>query len=452
MSLPRELTYKTRIKLEDFDIDTPSTLNHLIYDEWVSRLPDLNPTQPGLPERELQVFNDAYYVCTLILMHKVNRFFARYVYLECKYPSVSLPLIHLYISLVDAKIANRKRILNRLLGAIDNGGWSRNVELLKEAIGSYTGSVSPIEFAQRKITSDMLSDIPWYKTTCGFNNENTRNILKYIANTIEERHIMVDAIKNAAKEWEWEYNMNLEWVDDYGTVHKDKPADVSAFLSFCDEIRDVEEKVLSDEEDNLGGLEITNNKMKKKSGRKPIDVQTITASFNYLPRQTDKTQRLQAFYNTLKGRFIDSGTDLREFVNIFTGASTSNYIVWTRSIRELHYMINRLEAKKWITIAKGYGKWQVVCARFRNRAKKKETVDNSMTNDSYVIEALTSNQFSKDSGVPSRHNELDNALLILDPNIDYNETLQEFLSVQERSEIEDYNDALAHGLQISTRP
>lgn len=192
--------------------------------------------------------------------------------------------------------------------------------------------------------------------------------------------------------------------------------------------------------------------LKKKSGRKAVDPKNITASFNYLPRQSDKAQRLQAFFESLKRGFIDTKTDMRTFINLFTGASMTDYIVWTRSVRELHYMIDSLVDKKWISVP-GYGKWQVVCARFRIRTKKKETIDDSMTDDSYVVEPLSPTQFSKDSGVPKTHEELDKALRILDPETDYTEALQDFIDEQERerSDIEDYKDVLAHGLQISSR-
>lgn len=191
--------------------------------------------------------------------------------------------------------------------------------------------------------------------------------------------------------------------------------------------------------------------IKKKSGRRAVDPKDITASFTYLPKQSDKTQRLQAFYNSLKRGFIDTKTDMREFVNLFMGVSMTDYIVWTKSVRELHYMIDFLTDRKWITIPQGYGKWLVVCARFRIRIKKKEVVDDSMTDDSFVIAHLSPNQFSKDSGVPTAHEELDKALRILNPKTDYEEALQEFLDEQERSEVEDVNDALAHGLQVRTR-
>ena len=191
--------------------------------------------------------------------------------------------------------------------------------------------------------------------------------------------------------------------------------------------------------------------LKRKSGRRAVNPEDITESFRYLPTQSDKAQRLQAFYNSLKRGFIDIKTDKRTFINLFMGTSMTDYIVWTKSARELHYLIDCLTRKEWITTPKGYGKWQVVCARFRIRTKKKETIDDSMTNDSYVIEPLSPTQFSKDSGVPTTHEELDKAMRILDPRMNYEEALQDFLDEQERSEVEDYNDALAHGLQISSR-
>ena len=82
---------------------------------------------------------------------------------------------------------------------------------------------------------------------------------------------------------------------------------------------------------------------------------------------------------------------------------------------------------------------------------KKLPLDDSMTNDSFVIGSLTPKQFSKDSGVPDNHDELDRIIRILNPKYNVEESLQEYMDEFEHDEIEDYRDALANDLQIANR-
>ena len=76
------------------------------------------------------------------------------------------------------------------------------------------------------------------------------------------------------------------------------------------------------------------------------------------------------------------------FVDIFSGTTTTKKIVWIRGIRELHYLIDKLEELELVSWTQKYGKWQMVCARFDIRVKVKEDDDDSMTNDSFVTDSL----------------------------------------------------------------
>ena len=96
----------------------------------------------------------------------------------------------------------------------------------------------------------------------------------------------------------------------------------------------------------------------------------------------------------------------------------------------------------------------MVCARFDIREKVKDAVDDSMTNDSFVIGSLTPNQFNKDSGVPDNHDELDRIIRILNPQYSVENSLQDYMDefdAGEHDEMEDYRDALANDLQIVSR-
>lgn len=190
----------------------------------------------------------------------------------------------------------------------------------------------------------------------------------------------------------------------------------------------------------------TEIKMKKRRGRKSIDSNDITASFNYQPRIDHRVERLQAFFDSLNNVFVVC--DKKKFVDMFQGKTTTDKILWIREIRELHYLIDHVE--KWIDWPKSYDKWLMTCARFHIRIKTKKKVDDSMTNDSYEIKDLKLSQFSKGGKVPNTHDELDKIIKILDPKTDYGSALDDYLGYEEakgeHDDIKDTADALANGL------
>lgn len=189
--------------------------------------------------------------------------------------------------------------------------------------------------------------------------------------------------------------------------------------------------------------------LKPRSGRKAKDLKNIVETFDYLPRLDDRGQRLQAFYQSLKGRFIDINTKQKDFIDLFQNTTTTNKIVWIQDIIKLKYLITRIE--RYVTCPKGFTKWQIVCAHFQIRTRQKNTVDNK-TDNNYVIEDLQPIQFTKGGKMPKELDDLDRIIRILDPKTDYNEALQDYLDAQlEHDEIKDTEDALANGLNTDTR-
>lgn len=189
--------------------------------------------------------------------------------------------------------------------------------------------------------------------------------------------------------------------------------------------------------------------LKPRSGRKAKAIECIVETFDYLPLLDDRGQRLQAFYQGLKGRFIDIKTPQKDFIDLFQNTTTKHKIVWIQEIIKLKYLFLKIE--KYITCPKGFTTWQIVCAHFQIKSKRKKTVDN-MTNDSYVIEDLRPIQFTKGGKIPKAIDDLDRIIRILDPKTDYNEALQDYLDAQlEHDEIKDTEDALANGLNTDIR-
>lgn len=188
-------------------------------------------------------------------------------------------------------------------------------------------------------------------------------------------------------------------------------------------------------------------KPRRKSGRKAVDVEEITASFSYMPRIENRNERLQAFYTSLRGRFIEMKTDSKDFIDIFQGTTTTSKIVWKGKINELHYLFDRLDEMNVVTWPKQYTKWQMVCARFQIRVKRKVGND-SMTNDSFFFEDLKTEQFTSGGRIPKKHEELDKVLRVLDKRTKFGKVLDDYLDAfdGEQYDIASRNDALAHGL------
>lgn len=203
---------------------------------------------------------------------------------------------------------------------------------------------------------------------------------------------------------------------------------------------------LSDEVEAVVSGKKADVKPLQRSGRKKNNPNELTSSFSYRPDVDNRAQRLQAFYQALDRHFI-MHADQQVFINIFMGVETNDYLVWTGDIIELKYLINTLQKAQLITVKGKGGIWQVVCARFKVRIKKKEVIDDSMTNDSYEIIDLSPDQFNKSGKLPTKHEKLDRVVRLLVKETDFNRELQEYLdSENERNDINDREDALANDL------
>ncbi len=236
MIIPRELIYEDRKDLKEFGVYDDSSLNHLIYEEWLLNLPELNPFKPGLSQRRLKVFNDAYYICTLVLMHPTNEDFVSYAKERCSIPSVVFPMVYFLISKVKDMNVTNSRLLKDIKTGLKSEGWEDNLNSLIKITTNYSGSILSIEFAQRKLTSELLSNIKWYKTTGGYEKDDILKIVRYISQSEEDWIMLLDAIKKAAGDYEWEYNQDLNYVDEEGQWHQSSPKDMSPIYNYCDDL------------------------------------------------------------------------------------------------------------------------------------------------------------------------------------------------------------------------
>ncbi len=237
MEIPRQLIYQERWNITDFDINKVGSLNKKLYDEWLLNLADLEPFKSGLSKRRLKVFNDAYYICTLIMMHPTNEEFTHYAYKRCSLPSVVFPLVHFYISNVNDRGYSNSVLLKNIKAGLKSEGTDGNLRELIKCTENIKVNISSSQFVQRKLTPELLANIPWYRATGKFAKEDILKLMRYIPKDKAEWDLMLDAIKNAIKDYEWENNQYLDYIDEKGQWCQDSPIDMTQTIIFCEELK-----------------------------------------------------------------------------------------------------------------------------------------------------------------------------------------------------------------------
>lgn len=284
--------------------------------------------------------------------------------------------------------------------------------------------------------------------------------------TVSDRKMIVDTVFRIVRKLlchHWDtyycnkvYDLFTKTLESKGAKDSEETKEFQAALMVFSEeldewVNNLYSGHLSDEVETVVSDNQT-EKTKQRSGRKKIDPKNIMASFSYLPDVPYREQRLQVFFGCLNSVFLIA--DKKDFIDIFKGTTTTKKIVWIRSIKELKYLMSKLSAK-WVTWSGSYTLGQMLCARFQIRVKKKETIDDSMTNDSYVNEDLKPTQFSKGGKLPEQHDELDKIISVLNPNIGISDSLEDYInfinSQGENPELKDYREALENNLRLCSR-
>ena len=230
MDIPRALIYKDRQQIEEFGISDDSFLNKRLYEDWIFNVPDLRPGDIGFSSRILQVFNDAYYICTVVLMKPLKCHYCLPYYLsKTKLPSVVIHLVYYYLKRVDFEHPSISLLLKAIKTEIKREGWD---ELLKniEAIGK--NKVMPRTlFSRRELNSEFLSTIDWNTITNHYSSEGIMFIERNIAKNDEEIKEIAQAIKESAKKLEDEfYEYQQEPYIEEETLDYDNEPDENDYL------------------------------------------------------------------------------------------------------------------------------------------------------------------------------------------------------------------------------
>lgn len=238
----RELIYEDKVSIKDFGIDEKGSLNKLIYDKYMSFAPEMQITKSGFNSRALKAFNDAYYVCTTILS-QTNTILPLSYYIErVQYPSVVLPIVYKYLSLLNGDNDIVERIMDLIQSAVQNEStWKGNFNHIEEITKRKKFKLQST-FALRELTPELLTNISWGAVTKHFKKKDINKLVRSICKNVNDCHMMIKAIKDSASEYEWYYNSTLsggDYFDDETgewSYYEDKPIDLSDVRRYCDEL------------------------------------------------------------------------------------------------------------------------------------------------------------------------------------------------------------------------
>lgn len=139
----------------------------------------------------------------------------------------------------------------------------------------------------------------------------------------------------------------------------------------------------------------------------------VKTSFNYNPHgltDQSKNTRLSEIFGRLKNQgLIDKDSNLKEFLQIFSGEWVTVRIGWSGNNNVLHYLFDEwVNKRKYIPKPKG-GLWKTVAARFYYRGKDKDGV--------YCDETYTAEELRKTENPKNPSDDLEFIIELLKPDI-----------------------------------
>ena len=216
MKLLRELVYEEKPSRNDFGINDKGSLNNRLYNEWLLLRKELDPEDSYFYSKITKAFNDAYFVCTVVLMWPEREIALSYFKNKISMPNIVYPMVHYYLSL----LKERKQNTDRLMKMIENM-MNKNPEMKKNYDDlppkGKNSALDSSMFDHRKPTLEVLSSMDWRGITNGYRPEEIKRIITLIATNGEEFKMMAEVISEAAKLSEDEfYNPlpNNDYVDD----------------------------------------------------------------------------------------------------------------------------------------------------------------------------------------------------------------------------------------------
>ena len=239
MIIPRQLIYENRKSLYDFDIDTPSTIDNILYKElWKIRDIEREPSQ-SKEDLIRDIFNDAYYIVTYSLMRphpelKMDIFIrtARRERFDenglCSVEMVrSWAVMGMVLSIL-IKLCEESNQIELLIDDIRYGlNQYQDGRIIAERMVEATTRCFPVilaDFPQRKLTPDLLSTINWEEVLGLSNTKNPSedmvdidSLLNEFCNDKKDRILVLESMafffKNSERKGIYENYYVIEEVE-----------------------------------------------------------------------------------------------------------------------------------------------------------------------------------------------------------------------------------------------
>ncbi len=130
-------------------------------------------------------------------------------------PSVVIPLTRFYLSRVEYMPKGVKRFWKSIEGVFEDE-WEQNLNTLEELTSNDKSVITPEVFAPRALTVDLLSsfsEAEWRRITKNYSNKYIQIAVTARAKNRDEWHMVVDAIKSAAKKYDYDFGFEEEEID-----------------------------------------------------------------------------------------------------------------------------------------------------------------------------------------------------------------------------------------------
>lgn len=241
MDIPRELFYEEK-SLKDFGVDNANSFTKFLFEDWLLTLTDLKPGESGYMSRILQVFNDTYYICTLILRFRAKCLNVIPYYISrTKIPSVVMPMVYYILTKLDTNDDRIVLLSKAIKTEIERMGWNNNLErLLKD--DKVKKKINSKLFLCRKLAPQILASLDWAQMTKSYKKDNIETVIRNVAKGEDEAKMLATAITEAAQKTEDEfynpepYVEDDEYIDVIDSDDNNYTPDFSEAYSFCADI------------------------------------------------------------------------------------------------------------------------------------------------------------------------------------------------------------------------
>lgn len=222
MNIPRELIYEDKFSLDDFDIDTESSLDCAFYDvlQKVEKLPQC--LGEDLEKTYLRIFNDAYFIATSVLKDKRPELkFEEYKKIACEEivsPHASvisdnsirgfcvLSMVCALLDGIEQKDKNFQRYCDKLRSWL-NGKVDNQWIVYSLSSDPFTQRKTP-NLSPREIKPSLLVGVQWSNVVTLFNKQGEFQkaqvdaLVNTLGKTVNEKIYIIDAIGEYIDEME----------------------------------------------------------------------------------------------------------------------------------------------------------------------------------------------------------------------------------------------------------